>query len=115
MNFTNIPLCILQNICDKYLNFIDVKNLKQINKKCNRIQIRHFDGLNFILLNLTNETLKKYPHLTNKYFFDKNDILHVQNSDNEILSIIWKQRESKSDQDSDVLKMYSSMIDFYSE
>ena len=61
MSFNDLPMCILQYITDKYLNFCDIMNLIKINKKCNRIKIKDFWNIsNKIQIKLSDEILKKY-------------------------------------------------------
>ena len=61
ITFAEIPLCVLQYIADKYLNFNDIINIIKINKKCNRIKIKDFYNIPDKIKNkLTNEILNKY-------------------------------------------------------
>jgi len=61
MSFNDLPMCILQYITDKYLDFYDIMNVLKINKKCNRIKIKDFWNISDkIQIKLSDEILKKY-------------------------------------------------------
>jgi len=77
-NFINMPSCIIQHICDNHLEFPDIKNLKQVNKKCNKIKIKNFNGLSKqVLCKLTDVIIKNYTHLETLYISNKNTNLTI--------------------------------------
>jgi len=38
MNIESVPICVIQYLCDEYLNFVDVNNLRQMSKMLNKIK-----------------------------------------------------------------------------
>jgi len=78
-NFIDMPLCILQYICDAYLSPIDTIYLSQMNKKCSRIKIKRLHDIpNKFRDNLTNDILNKYEYLEELNISDNPNVINIK-------------------------------------